>query len=135
MNLKQIIKFYIHGLALTLVGLAFSYSINYIDVETDLGLTLSIILMFIVLPCSFALVNTYMFHKLHKVTIYTKPKIMSFMLDGLTLTILIVAVSIIISKICVISSLINIILSLLTPLIFGYSAYKLTQKLYNFEVM
>ena len=135
MNLKQIIKFYIHGLALTLVGLAFSYSINYIDVETDLGLTLSIILMFIVLPCSFALVNAYMFHKLHKVTIYTKPKIMSFMLDGLTLTILIVAVSIIISKICVISSLINIILSLLTPLIFGYSAYKLTQKLYNFEVM
>lgn len=132
MNLKEIIKFYIHGLALTIIGLAFSYLTEYIDINTDLGLTLSIILLFIVLPCTFAGVNAYLFRRLYNlVIIYTRKTLINFFVDGLTLMLLVLVIGIFISKMCMISSLVNIILSIITPLVFGYSAYKLTGKLYN----
>jgi len=132
MNVKQAFKLYVHGLILTLIGLAFSYSLDYINIKTNLGLALSILLMFIALPCAFALANAFMFNKLYnRIIIYTRKTLTNLIVDGFSLMLLILIVGIIISKICAISSLINIILSLSTPLIFGYSAYKLTQKLYN----
>jgi hypothetical protein len=131
--MRKIIKFYLHGLMLTLVGLAFSFSLDYIDVNTNIGLIASIALMFAVLPCSFALVNALVMHKLYKFTIYSKINLPNFYADGLLLTILIIATSTVISKISL-SFLINIVMTLLTPLIFGYIAYKVMSRLYKLKI-
>jgi len=133
MSIKQVVKLYIHGLILTLIGLAFSYSLDYIDINTDLGIAVSILLMFIGLPCSFALANAFMFKKLYnRIIVYSRKTLINLILDGYSLMLLILILGIIISKMYAISSLINIVLSVITPLIFGYSAFKLTQKLYRF---
>lgn len=121
------LKFYLQGLLFVFLSLLFS--LMFMSVSSIADLTIAFII-FLMLPYCYGKLNEILTNKLYKIKIKTKHLLLY--LDGLTLMLFLLPLSYFLGLVEYSnSSLLILIVNLVSPLIFGFVCYKITEKIYE----